>query len=298
VPYVESLGDRWGELCASSEVASAWADRLIDTTRPALRPDRTPGAFFHGISACLSALYRAGRHQEIIDLLRGDEIWPYKRWAVQALAAMGRGAESCRGPWTSDADVDRICEEIAAADSREAGADHDSDEELARCIEDLPVAEKNTLLLRAVRGDGAHLRAELLRRLKPDANGCATPGEGRRTVAELLAAANARREERKRLAAEQKARERARREREAAIAYEKRLDALALREDAAWQQVNTLIEARKPAEYDQAVGLLKDLRALGTRSGTVAAFDQRVRQLRERHVKKVSLLERIARAGL
>ncbi len=59
-----------------------------------------------------------------------------------------------------------------------------------------------------------------------------------------------------------------------------------------------LMEARKPAEYDQAVGLLKDLRALGTRSGTAAAFDQRVRQLSERHVKKVSLLERLARAGL
>jgi hypothetical protein len=83
-----------------------------------LSPGRRPGAFFHGTSACLSALYHAGRHQEIVDLLAGDEIWPYKRWAVKALAAMGRGseaveyAESCRGPWTSDAGVDRICEEI------------------------------------------------------------------------------------------------------------------------------------------------------------------------------------------
>ncbi len=124
VPYIESLGDRWGELCASPEVASAWADRLIDTTRLALRPDRTPGAFFHGTSACLSALYQAGRHQEIIDLLQGDEIWPYKRWAVRALAAMGRGAEairyaeSCRGPWTNDHDVHRICEEILLSEGR------------------------------------------------------------------------------------------------------------------------------------------------------------------------------------
>jgi hypothetical protein len=193
--------------------------------------------------------------------------------------------------------IDEDLVAVAAMGSREAEADQGSDGELARCIEDLPVAEKNALLLRAVRGDGAHLRAELLRRVRPDANGAA-PREGRRTVAELLAAADSRREERKRRAAEQKARERAHREREAAIAHEKRLDALALREDAIWQQVDTFIEARKPAEYDQAVRLLKDLQALGTRHGTVDAFDQRVRHLRERHVKKVSLLERLARVGL
>ncbi len=38
VPYIEQLADHWGELCASKEVASAWADRLVDTTRLALSP--------------------------------------------------------------------------------------------------------------------------------------------------------------------------------------------------------------------------------------------------------------------
>ena len=187
---------------------------------------------------------------------------------------------------------------VAAAGSRATGPAPDSDEALVRCIEDLPVEEKNALLLRAVRGDGAHLRAELLRRVRGGANGRTATGDGQRTVAELLAAADARRQERQRRAAELKAEERARRERAAAIAYEKRLDGLALREDAAWQQVDGLIEARKAAEYDQAVRLLEDLRALGTRSGTAAAFDQRMRQLRERHVRKVSLMERLSRAGL
>ncbi len=41
IPYIESLGDRWGELCASPEVASEWADRLIDTVR--LRILSSPG---------------------------------------------------------------------------------------------------------------------------------------------------------------------------------------------------------------------------------------------------------------
>jgi hypothetical protein len=77
----------------------------------ALSPNRRPGGYFHGTSACLSALYRAERYGEIVDLLHGDAIWPYKQWAVKALAAMGRKsealsyAESCRGPWTNDTEV-------------------------------------------------------------------------------------------------------------------------------------------------------------------------------------------------
>ncbi len=118
MPYIELLADYWGELCASRDVASAWADRLVDTTRMALSSDRRVRGFFHGTSACLSALLRAERYEEIIDILQVDAIWPYKRWAVRALAAMGEKsqaiqyAESCRGPWTQDGEVDAMCEEI------------------------------------------------------------------------------------------------------------------------------------------------------------------------------------------
>ncbi len=119
VPYIERLADDWGELCASKGLASAWADRLLGITRKALSPDPELRGHFHGTSACLSALYRAGRHGEIVDLVSGDRIiWPYQRWAVKALAALGKQveaieyAESCRGPWTPDGDVDALCEEI------------------------------------------------------------------------------------------------------------------------------------------------------------------------------------------
>ena len=118
MPYIESLADHWGTLCASQPVASEWADRLIDRTRVALGTDRSQHAFFHGTSACLSALFRAERYPEILDLLKARTIWPYRRWAVKALAATGRNseaiayAESCRGPWTPDGSVDAICEEI------------------------------------------------------------------------------------------------------------------------------------------------------------------------------------------
>jgi hypothetical protein len=61
IPYIESLADYWGELCASKQVASAWADRLIGITRLALSPDKSVRGHFHGTAACLSALHFAGR---------------------------------------------------------------------------------------------------------------------------------------------------------------------------------------------------------------------------------------------
>jgi len=118
IPYIERLADFWGELCASKEAASAWAERLVGITRMALSPDKDFHGHFRGTAACLSALYRAERYEEIVDVLQVDTIWPYKIWAVKALAAMGRKseaiqyAESSRGPWTSDGEVDAICEEI------------------------------------------------------------------------------------------------------------------------------------------------------------------------------------------
>lgn len=118
IPYIERLADHWGDLCASKEVASAWADRLIDLTRMALSPDRTLRGHFHGTSACLSALYKAERHDELVELLNVDTLWDYKQWAVRALAAKGqkaaalRYAESCRGQYVSDFFVDVLCEDL------------------------------------------------------------------------------------------------------------------------------------------------------------------------------------------
>jgi hypothetical protein len=64
IPYIERLADYWGELCASREVASEWADRLVGITRMALSPDPSLRGHFHGTSACLSALFRAERYAE------------------------------------------------------------------------------------------------------------------------------------------------------------------------------------------------------------------------------------------
>lgn len=118
VPYIELLADFWGELCASKQRASEWADQLIDITRMALSRDRSVRGHFHGTAACLSALYHAERFDELVELLPADTIFAYKKWAVRALVAQGkkaealRYAEACRRSGASGYQIDVLCEEI------------------------------------------------------------------------------------------------------------------------------------------------------------------------------------------
>lgn len=118
IPYIETLTDHWGELCGSRDVASEWADRLVGITRMALSPDPKVRGYFHGASACFSALLGAERYTEIIDILKTETFWHYAKWAVKAHAARGekapaiRYAESFRDGRTPDVAIDRVCEEI------------------------------------------------------------------------------------------------------------------------------------------------------------------------------------------
>jgi hypothetical protein len=118
IPYIEELADYWGELCVFPDLASRWADDLMGATREALGSKSAFHRHFHGTSMCLSALYAAGRHDEILHLLRNERFWPYQRWAVQAFAAMGkkaeaiRYAESCRDAWSNDFEIDNLCQDI------------------------------------------------------------------------------------------------------------------------------------------------------------------------------------------
>jgi len=93
------------------------------------------------------------------------------------------------------------------------------------------------------------------------------------------------------------ARQKARREREAAIAREKHLDGLAGTEPALWREVESLIAAKQPKAYDQAVAVLVDLRDLAARKG-VGGFRQRLETLRGEHSRKPALIARLNAAGL
>ncbi len=118
IPYVECLTDYWGELCASKDVASVWADKLVGITRMALSPDKSLRGHFHGTTACLSALFYVERYTELFGVLKHETFWPYKHWEVKALVAMGkkseaiRCAESCRGRHGGTFNIDFVCEEI------------------------------------------------------------------------------------------------------------------------------------------------------------------------------------------
>lgn len=62
MPYIETLGDYWGELYAGPEVASSWADELLPTVQSAWSANASGHGYFKGSTACLSALLAAGRH--------------------------------------------------------------------------------------------------------------------------------------------------------------------------------------------------------------------------------------------
>lgn len=118
MPYIESLGDFWGELCATPEIASRWADELV----PALSGtwDCAGGGYFKGTNACLSALYAAARYDELLALLDKPrrKYWQDREWGAKALLASGKRAEAIRyaedsretdRSWTA---IARFCEGV------------------------------------------------------------------------------------------------------------------------------------------------------------------------------------------
>jgi hypothetical protein len=117
-----------------------------------------------------------------------------------------------------------------------------------------------------------------------------------RTAGQLLSIANARREEAERRAAEKSERERAKLEEAAAIIRARHPDGLAGRQADAWREVEDLVESRRPAAYDQAVVLLRELRDVADTTRRSLKFRMLVEDLRQRHQAKVSFLARLDRA--
>jgi hypothetical protein len=73
---------------------------------------------------------------------------------------------------------------------------------------------------------------------------------------------------------------------------------LAHREVATWHEVEQLIATQRPKEYDRAVTLLVDLRDLAARSCRTEETARRIRELRQRHANKSSLLKRFEQRKL
>ena len=126
IPYIELLAEHWGELCVTPECASRWADLFIEGVRLAWSPDLPRGGHFKGTAACLSALYAAGRHEDLLNLLdmAPYKFWHDRQWGVRALVAQGKTtaaigyAEGTRGLNQPDGRISLACEEILLSDGQ------------------------------------------------------------------------------------------------------------------------------------------------------------------------------------
>jgi hypothetical protein len=119
MPYIEHLKTFWGELCATRELASHWADTFLPTTRYVMLEEKA-FAIYNGQEACLSALYFSGRYDEIKELVTHAQhkYWHDQRWLIKALFAQGKKTEAIqyahanRGPYVSEYEIAEICEDI------------------------------------------------------------------------------------------------------------------------------------------------------------------------------------------
>lgn len=120
IPYIERLGDVFGELCVTQELASDWANNLLEGLKKSWTEEQTGYNFFRGTFACFSCLVVAQRYQELLNLLDQSKSkwWLERRFGVKALLAMGRPedaliyAEASRGNWSPGIVIAETCEEI------------------------------------------------------------------------------------------------------------------------------------------------------------------------------------------
>ena len=134
VDYLAEVGARWGELCGSQEVAARWGDRLLPYLRLSWGGEWGEGGrYFSRAPACLSCLVTCGRYDEVLQLIDSAPrvTWHYRRYGVQALAAMGRTdeavayAEGSRSAYDLGAPIADACEKILLAAGRTEDAYQD-----------------------------------------------------------------------------------------------------------------------------------------------------------------------------
>jgi hypothetical protein len=272
-------------LCRSNEDGDEWDDRDGEGWLASIVSVR--GELADGD---LRLLYLAWLHSAGLEQLDEDAVEP------PVPAGLGSLSASLR----SLVDFLRIDQDLLAVAAEASDPIRDkaapSQKQLAAWVRALPEKEKDELILRVLAGKDAHLRTELLRRVR---GGKATqPRAAGRTVAQLLDAAERHRDEREHRAARERGRAQEERERVAAAARNRRLDTLAVDGERPWRQVTELIDTKKISQYDIAVTLLSDLRDLAGRDGDPVVFAKRLRELRTRYAGRPGLLQRLDRAGL
>ncbi len=161
-----------------------------------------------------------------------------------------------------------------------------SEETLREALDRLSPEERDDYLLRLARGE-PHLSAEINARLRESIAQPERESTPRRTIAQLLADA-----------AQERDRERRKRERDAEAKRIKAIEALARREEQAWQEVDALIQKSNAKGYQQAVQLLSDLRGVAAHRHTEATFQKRLNRIHQQYKSRHALMDRLRRAGL
>jgi hypothetical protein len=250
------------------------------------------------------------------DLLDGDWRCLYLAWLAgietESLADSAKeppvpaGLKDLTAPLRSLVDflsIDTELIEVAAERSGPHAANEPSASELMGWIRSLPATEKDEWLVRIAQGSEPNPRRSVLRRFReaasdrnalPDDDGN-TP---ERTVTEISAAWQQRLEAKHRRLVEQAAKERKLRAQADAQARKERLENIASRAPAVWKEVSAWIAKRTPKGYDCAVELLTDLKDAAALVNCSEEFDRQLRDLRNRHAGKPSLMRRLRDAGL
>ena len=127
VDYLAEAGARWGELCGLPEVAAEWGERLLPYLRMSWCGEWGDGGRYFGPApACLSCLVACGRNDEVLDLIDSAPYvtWHYRRYGVQALAAMDKTDEAVEyakasvSAYDAGAPIADACEEVLLAAGR------------------------------------------------------------------------------------------------------------------------------------------------------------------------------------
>ena len=174
----------------------------------------------------------------------------------------------------------------SAAAASPAKTTTNSDAALRRAIGKLSRGESDDFLSRLLEGESG-LNFALKRRLQAELKDLSRPAGSGRTADELFAGAK----RAKRQAAERKAAE-AEKRRIAA------LEKLAKSEEKAWQTVEAQLADRHWTYHAKAVEQLQQLRDLADYQKTRTEFSRRLKQLREQHKGRASIMKRFDQAGL
>jgi hypothetical protein len=189
----------------------------------------------------------------------------------------------------------------AAEQSEDVSKPGVSRSEITGWVRNLSPDERDSLLMRLIEDDIPYpetpLRQRVLCEMQAKRPACGNSDQ-RRTVAQILASADAIMRNRQRIETERAEQEQKSRERRQAEQRRRHLESLRGREDDLWAKADQLIVTKQPRKYDEAVSILQDLRDLAEKDQASSAFHQRMKSLSRDHANKPTLLRRIEKAGL